>query len=144
MVDEFAGHGVRFRYPDSWELTEQQNDDGVAVTISGPGTSFWTLQLFFDAPAPEHVILQAVEAFRAEYEEIDFYPASAELCARPASGGDVEFVCLELMNSAFLRAFQADRFTALVLFQGTDAELEETRETLDAITDSLRCDSGDE
>ena len=143
MVDEFAGNGVRFRYPELWELTEQQNEDGVAMTVSGPGTSFWTLQLFFDAPAPEHVISQAVEAFRGEYDEFDFYPVSGELCGRPASGGDVEFVCLELINSAFLRAVQTERFTALVLFQGTDTELEETRKTLDAITASLHCDSDD-
>ena len=143
MVDEYAQNGVRFRYPDYWELTEQPNGDGVAVTLSGPGTCFWMLQLFLDAPAPDHVISQAVDAFRDEYDEIDFYPISDELCGRPASGGDLKFVCLELINSASLRACQTDRFTALVLFQGTDSELEETRETLEAITASLRCDSDD-
>jgi len=143
MAEEFCGHGVRFRYPELWELAEQANEDGVSMTIAGPGTSFWTLQLFADSPAPENVISQAVEAFQADYEELDFYPLSGELCGRTWCGGDIEFVCLELLNSAFLRAFPTDRFTALVLYQGTDLELEETRETLAAITESLRCDDDD-
>jgi hypothetical protein len=143
MVEEYAQHGVRFQYPDSWELAEQPNDDGVAVTVSGLGTCFWMLQLFLDAPPPDHVISQAVDAFRDEYDEMDFYPVSDKLCDRPASGGDIEFVCLELINGASVRACQTDQFTVLVLFQGTDSELEETRETLEAITASLQCDSGD-
>ena len=140
MADEFSGHGVRFRYPEMWELTEQANDDGVSMTLSSPGTTSWTLQIFFDSPAPQDVISQAVEAFQAEYDESDFYPLQGELCGRPWCGGDFEFVCLELLNSAFLRAFQTEQFTALVLYQGTDLELEETRDTLVAITESLRCD----
>ena len=54
-----------------------------------------------------------------------------------AEGLDVEFVCLELVNTATLRALESDDFTALVLYQGTDHELEATRALLEGITSSL-------
>ena len=50
---------------------------------------------------------------------------------------DVDFVCFELINSAFIRSFQTERFTVLVLYQGFDAELETTRPLLEAISASL-------
>ena len=50
---------------------------------------------------------------------------------------DVDFVCFELINSAFLRSFQTDRFTVLVLYQGFDGELAESRAVLEAISASL-------
>lgn len=48
-----------------------------------------------------------------------------------------------MIISAFLRSFQTEQFTALVFYQGTDLELEQTCQTLDAITDTLQCESSD-
>ena len=143
MYDTFARQGIWFQYPDTWELTEQPNDEGVDITVFGPETSFWTLSLFFDCPNPEYVLEQALNVLRGEYEELDIYPVTADLCHRPTSACDVEFVCLDVITSAFLRSFQTEQFTALVFYQGTDLELEQARETLDAITDSLQCESSD-
>jgi len=42
-----------------------------------------------------------------------------------------------LINTAALRAFETPGFTAVVLYQGTDHELRETRSVLEAITRSL-------
>lgn len=140
MSAEFTGCGVRFRYPDRWELSEEPSDEGTTITVSSSGASFWTLSLFFDCPAPKDVVEQALDTFRAEYDELDVYSVSLELCQRPTSARDIEFVCLEMLNSAFLRSFQTEQFTALVLYQGTDQELEQTREALDAIANSLQYD----
>ena len=85
----------------------------------------------------------ALDAFRKEYEELDIYPVSETICDRDCLARDVEFVCLELINSAFLRTFRSDHFTALILYQGTDFELEMTREQLENISLSLQCE-GDE
>ena len=72
----------------------------------------------------------ALNAFREEYEELDIYPVAETICHRESIARDLEFVCLEMMNSAFLRAFKTDGFTVLILYQGTDRELEITREQL--------------
>jgi hypothetical protein len=43
----------------------------------------------------------------------------------------------ELINSAFLRAVEIGSRTALILYQGTDHELESTRTVLEAISASF-------
>jgi hypothetical protein len=142
LQEVYSEHGVGFRYPAAWELAEQRAGKEVTITVSSPETSFWSIVVCFDAPRPEDLIESALEAFRDEYEELDIYPAEASLCQRPTVARDLEFVCLELINSAFLRAFRAGSVSVLVLYQGTDLELEDTQETLEAISVSLSCDGG--
>lgn len=139
-VDEiYSGHGIRFRYPAHWEISEGRSEDQIDVSVESPGTSYWTVTLFLRNPSPQQVIRTAVGAYREEYDELDAYPAEASLCHRRAVAQNLEFVSLELINSAFLRAFRTGRYTVLVMYQGTDHELEETRETLEEMSASLEC-----
>ena len=140
MDETFAAHGVQFRYPVGWEVSEQTRDGEWTVTVSSPHTSFWTLCLYDDRPDPESVLEAVLAAFREEYSEIDVYLAQARVCARTTLAVDIEFVCWELLNSAWARVFRTDEFTALVLYQGNDRELEETGEIMQRITRSLRCE----
>lgn len=135
--ETYHSYGVRFRYPSQWELTEHRQDDELSITVASPETSFWSLTLLPDGPSPDEIMASAVVAFEDEYEEIDIYKCEASICDRRSVARDVEFVCLELVNSAFLRAVRLGERSALVLYQGTDHELEETRETLEEISSSL-------
>ena len=143
LNEVFRGYGVRFRYPPYWELNEEKSEQQISVTVASAETSFWSLSLFFDRPLSEDLLESAVEVFRDEYEECDIYPTESVVCHRTSVARDAEFVCLELVNSAFLRAIETNQFTALILYQGTDTELQETKEMLEEITASLECD-GDE
>jgi hypothetical protein len=137
MDETYEGHGIRFRYPASWELAEQEEGESTSITVASPETSFWSISLFRDLPSPQAVVASAIEAFREEYDEVDVYPSEERLGDRPGVANDVDFVCFELINSAFLRAFQTERFTVLVLYQGFDGELAESRRLLEAISASL-------
>lgn len=137
MDETYSGHGVQFSYPATWEISEQRQPGEVSITVSSPGTAFWNLTLFFDEPDPESIIEATLDAFREEYDELDIYPATAAVCRRPAVARDLEFVCLELLNSAWVRAFRAPEFSALVLYQATDAELHEILPVMEGITQSL-------
>ncbi len=143
MVRTFDDHGVRFRYPQQWELQQEPSESGVTISVNSPGTSFWSLTLDSDGPDPQALLQAAVNVFREEYQELDSYPVNAQICHRAALGRDLEFVCLDMLNSACLRVFRTGRFTALILYQGYDSELAETRPAMDAITASLECE-GDE
>lgn len=139
MQEIYSGHGVRFRYPDTWEVGEQHQDDQITITTSSPGTSFWSITIIPESPDPDELIEAALDAFREEYPEMDVYAAKAKLCDRPAAAKNVEFVCLELLNTAWLRSIRTPQFTILLLYQGTDAELEETESVLEQMTRSLEC-----
>jgi hypothetical protein len=143
MDELYEGNGIRFRYPAWWELVEQDDGEATSITVASPDTSFWSISLFRGSPSPQDVVASAVEAFREEYDEVDVYPCDETMGNRPGVARDVDFVCFELINSAFLRSFQTDRFTVLVLYQGFDGELAETRPLLEAISASLTLDGED-
>ncbi len=139
MESTYQAHGVRFRYPREWEVSEQQEGDQISITVSSPHTAFWTVTLFPGCPEPEDIVAAALDAFHEEYDELDDYPSRVRVCRRRTVARDIDFVCLELLNSAGIRAFRAGRFTVLVLFQLTESEREETAPVLDRITRSLAC-----
>ncbi len=144
MLETYQAHGVQFRYPSFWELSEQQDGDQISISVASPGTSFWSLALFFGQPQPKDLIDSAVETFREEYDELDVYPGAKRLGQYRCIGRDIQFVCLELINSASQRALRGDQFTAFVMYQGTDHELQETGPVLEAISSSLRLEEFDE
>src|SRR5271170_7535985 len=111
MDTAYEGYGIRFRYPGTWSLSEQEQDRLTSITVDSPETSSWSVSLFFDHPSPEDVLDSAVEAFREEYDEVDVYPVEAKMAKHASVARDVDFVCFELISSAFLRAFRAERFT---------------------------------
>jgi hypothetical protein len=135
----YKSHGVMFRYPDEWELSEQQEGEQISITVSSPQTAFWTVSLFPDRPEPADIVAAAIEAFHDEYDELDDYPSRVRVCQRPTVGRDIDFVCLELLNSAGIRAFRTRAFTVLVLFQLTDGERDESGPVIERITRSLAC-----
>ena len=143
-ISEYSNHGVHFRYPSDWELSEQTNDDETSISVQSPGTSFWTLVLIKSRPDPDEVLNSVVEAFEMDYEGVDVLTYVGSLCGLATLGRDLDFVCYDLLNSAVLRSFQTSEKTVFVLFQGTDHELVSTRPQLEAITSSLHCDDEDE
>jgi hypothetical protein len=139
MDTTYQAHGVRFRYPREWEVNEQKEGDQISITVSSPQTAFWTVTLFPGCPEPADIVAAALDAFHEEYDELDDYPSQVRVCKRRTVSRDIDFVCLELLNSAGIRAFRAARFTVLVLFQLTESERRETAPILDRITKSLAC-----
>ena len=132
-------YGVKFRYPSEWELSEQQTDEQISITVSSPQTAFWTLNLFPDCPLPHDVVDTVLDVFHEEYSEMDDYPSQVRVGKRPTVARDIDFVCLEVFNLAGVRAFRIPAFTVLVLFQLTEAERDKTGPILDKITRSLSC-----
>ena len=143
MDEIYSSHGVQFRYPGPWELSEESAGDEISITVASPETSFWSLTLIHNRPSPEDVIQSAVAVLREEYDELDDYSSRDTLCGRDTVACDLEFVCLELLNSAYLRAFRTDNFSALVYYQGTDQELADTLPVLEAISATLECRDDD-
>lgn len=139
----FEGHGIRFEYPDDWILHEQSAAEEITLTVHSPDTSFWSLTLIFDRPDPRRVIDAILETFREEYSEIDVYPSDVRLGDQPTESCELDFVCHDLIGSAFLRAAVAPEFTLLVLYQGADLELDDTQPLLEKINNSLTWDTDD-
>ena len=138
---EFKNHGIRFSYPEDWEIVDEHNGQAQTVTVSSPETSFWCVSIF-DQPEPANsVLLAAIQAYQEEYDDVDASPVELEEpeseLLKQAVAWDVDFECLELLNTVKLRAIETAERTILVLYQGTDHELEATMSLMDRMTESL-------
>ncbi len=142
MEHRFSGNGISFRYPSGWQIEEQPGRTESSVTVSpeGDSTAFWTVILLSRRPEVEETLETVLSSFEEEYEELDQYPVEEEIAHHPSLGRDLEFVCLELTNSAAVRVFRTGMFTAVILYQATDQEFETFSDEFTAITGSLRCD----
>ena len=140
----FEQHGVRFEYPDDWILHEESSPGEVSITVNSPETSFWSLTLLFDRPDPYRVVETVLDTLREEYSEIDVYSSEEQLGDSRTVARDVDFVCHELIGSAFVRAAVAPGFTLLVLYQGADFELDETQSILERVSKTLTWDTSSE
>ena len=137
MEESYNAHGIQFQYPSDWTVEENVNEFELSVVVSSPASSFWSFTLHLDRPDPAELVKRAEQAFRGEYSELDVYPVQATMFDRPIAARDIEFVCMELIASAFVRSFATPQGTALILYQGADDELAETRELLEKISTSL-------
>lgn len=144
MPAVFHKHGVRFEFPDDWTVTEDATSTEVCVTVSGEAASFWSITLFFDRPSPEDVAETVVRAFEDEYESVDVYPSNFEVGSVPAVGANLEFLALDLTNSAYVRVCRTQRFTAVVLYQGTDHELAEGLRDLESISSTIEFEQSED
>jgi len=139
MSTTYRVPGLSFHFPPGWEVAEQHEEDRLSVTVTGAGTAFCTVSMLYDRPEPRQVLAAAVRAFQDEYAELDVYSCDGPIASQAAVGCDVDFICLELCNTALLRAFRTARFTVLVWFQSNDAELPEARPVFDEVCRSLNC-----
>jgi hypothetical protein len=137
----YEGHGIRFEYPDDWLFHEQALAEEVTLTVQSPDSAYWSLTLVLDRPDPVRVVEAALNAFREEYSEVDVYPCEVELHGQPTEARDLDFICHDLIGSAFVRAIQTPQLTLLVLYQVAELELETARPLLDKITQSLSWDT---
>lgn len=143
-LQTYSEHGVQFLYPPDWELHEEIQGPTVAISVTSPETTFLTIWLMRERPNPQTMLDSALDAFEEDYDNVDIYRSETEICEYPCLKCDVEFVSLELINSATIHSLRTGRFSVLILCQGTDHELEHTRPILEAIVDSFECDVDDD
>ena len=136
-METYSDEFVRFRWPETWEFEREESDELLTLTVSSPETSFWSLSLLFDRPARADVVQSAIDSLTEKYEQVDIYSPTRTPEEQPGLSQDLDFICLELVNSAFLRCYRTANLTALVYYQGTDHELEESRPVMEAISRTL-------
>ncbi|QDU80818.1 hypothetical protein Pla110_25530 [Polystyrenella longa] len=139
LTESYQQHGVSFSYPSGWTLTEQASEEEIQVMVQSPGTGFWILTLYFERPAMDDLIQSAIETYRDEYQAIDSFPSEQQVGAHVGSAVEIEFSCLDLMNTASIRTFATDRFTVLILSQYSAEESEQISQLQQLMTQSIQC-----
>jgi hypothetical protein len=134
----YDDHGIRFLYPDSWEVEVTDEESVTTVALHAPdGLAFALVTVDDSCPAPTMVADQALEAMREEYPTLDASPALETIGGHRAVGHDIEFISLDLTNVCAIRCFRTDRRTVLVFGQWSDLEDEDAGAVLTGLRNSL-------
>ncbi len=138
MAAQFHRDGIRFMYPENWEMDRQDNDAGWTVSVQSPGTAF--LLVSYDPEMPEADVMAdtALEALQSEYPGLESDRAVDSLAGQPAVGHDVQFFSFDLTNTGWLRSFYSGSGTVLVMWQANDLELDRVGPVLRAICASIQ------
>jgi hypothetical protein len=142
MVAQFEEGGIRFRYPENWQLEREDTETGWAVSVHSPKreTAFMVISVDEQMPSTEDVAETALEALRQVYPDLEADDCVASLAGRPAIGHEIRFFSLDLTNTCWTRSFYSASGTVLVLCQIDDLELEVNEPILRAMCASLEVD----
>jgi hypothetical protein len=137
MAAIFEDAGVRFRYPENWQLEREDNEDGWTVSVQSPGTAFAMVCLRKDLPDADELVDATLETLREDYPDLEADDQVEQVAGQPAVGHDIRFFSFDLTNTCWTRSFATARGTVLVLCQTNDLELENAGPVLRAICASL-------
>lgn len=139
---DFATHGIRFSYPDSWTLNDESSEEKIHITLQSQGSAFWSLIAFLE-DIPSEQILDLVEsAYRDDYPSADVYPQTTlNGPFGETRQARIEFVCLDLIANVTAMAFHTPMQSVMVLTQTADIEEEAVAPLFAAITASLEFDA---
>lgn len=134
----FEDHGIRFEYPEDWEIEIDEDGPVTTVSLNAPdGLAFSMVTVDEDRPAPAGLVDEALGAMREEYPTLDAAPALETIAGHRAVGFDVEFISLDLTNACTIRCFRTERRTVLLFGQWSDIEDEEVAAVLVAVRRSF-------
>lgn len=137
MVASFRRDGIRFQYPDGWQIAREDAETGWTVSVQSRDTAFFMLT--FDSQMPEVGLVAetVLEALRADYPDLEAEDAIESLAGQPALGHNVRFFSLDLTNTCCTRAFYTETGTVLVIYQANDLELDSVAPVFKAICASI-------
>ncbi|GAC1471695.1 MAG: hypothetical protein NVSMB9_18140 [Isosphaeraceae bacterium] len=145
MTETYDDNGVRFEYPDDWQIEVSDEGEIITVAVNAPdGLAFALVTTDDSRPAPAMVADKALEAMREEYPSLDATPALETINGHRAVGHDIEFLSLDLTNGCAIRSFRTPRRTVLLFNQWSDIEDEQITGSLAAIRLSVTETDADE
>ena len=138
MTSEYIKDGIRFQYPENWELEENEADlECRTVSLYSPSGAFWSVSIHPRSTDPHKLLEAATEAMQNEYEQVEFDDLTETIADRQLVGRDINFYCLDLTNTACIRCFEGDQATYTIFYQAEDRDLKEKAPIFLAITTSF-------
>lgn len=135
MPAQFNSLGISFQYPDNWKLDDSDALLGrKSVTVYSPGGAFWSVAIHSERTDPAKLAKAVVDALRQEYQNLEVDDAEETLAGHHLVGHDMAFYCLDLTNTAQVRALHFGGDTYTVYCQAEDREFEGVRMVFQAIT----------
>src|SRR5262245_2960149 len=121
MPGHYDNLGIRFQYPDNWELDTGDAARGqTAITVYSPGGAFWSLAAHPPDADADKLIAAAESTMRKEYPELDAERVEQEFDGHALVGADLNFIYLDLTNTCQIRCLRTPAATYVVFTQAED------------------------
>jgi len=138
MPAKYRQPGLRFEYPENWQLEEDRPGVGRAsVTVYSPGGAFWSVALHPREVSPFKLADLLVQAMREEYKDLDVEEVREIMAGHELIGYDLGFFYLDLTNTAKIRTLRTRYGTYAFFCQAEDREFAALEKVFQAMTTSL-------
>lgn len=135
LFDQF---GITFEYPDNWSIDIDSDDVGSSsATVQSPDGAFWNLSAYRSGTKPKDMVQVVLSQMQKEYQDIDVEEVCDTVSGFQLSGLDFNFYCLDLTNTAQVRAVEHFEATYIIFCQAEDREWESVHSVFDAMTASF-------
>jgi hypothetical protein len=136
MTAEFNEMGVRFLYPENWEVSSDTSGGWpLAVSVHSPTGAFWSANI--DTRDCSQLADEALQAMRREYDELELEPLEYELEDLRLTGYELHFYCLDLLIVSHVLPIPGDERSMVVLYQAEHRDFLKLKPVFDAILMSL-------
>ncbi|HJT33466.1 MAG TPA: hypothetical protein VJ783_15590 [Pirellulales bacterium] len=130
--------GIHFQFPDSWRLDEADALAGEqSVTVYSPDGAFWSVMVHPPTQELQPLADASLETMKQVYDELDAEAVRETVAGIELLGYDINFYCLDLTNTALVRACRTAKAAYLILCQADDREFDQIESVFRAITQSL-------
>ncbi len=136
MPATFESFGLKFLYPDNWQVVLRDEDDAEqGVTLEMPSGGFFSLERNRDGSLDDELIEEVANMLAEEYSELEREDVPGEEGERIV---DFRFYYLDLVivSRLILMNIGADRY--LVQFQTESRDFDENQPVLGAILKQIR------
>jgi len=136
MTAEFNEMGVRFLYPENWEVSSETSGGWpLSVSVHSPTGAFWSVNI--DTRDCAQLADEALQAMRREYDEVELDSLEYQLDDLRISGYELHFYCLDLLIVSHVLAVPGDEVSMVVLYQAEYRDFLKLKPVFDAISLSL-------
>jgi len=137
MPGQYEKFGVKFLYPENWQIAAEGGDEWPkVVTVQSPDGAFLSLYIYEGSVDLRELVREAVDAMRQEYEDLE-----AEEVLHPTDGSDygynLDFYYLDLVVSAQIRGALVPGKAVVWQCQAESREFDKCELVFRAITTSL-------
>ncbi|MDR1492283.1 MAG: hypothetical protein LBT05_06145 [Planctomycetaceae bacterium] len=138
MPSEYRANDISFAYPENWFLEENEMNNGnVTIHLTSPGGAFWMVTISDAKTTPEKLSQNALDAILSEYDRVEHTSVERIIGKYKLVGHEMNFIYLDLINTALILCFAAKGKTFAVYWQSDDNQLDTYADVFEAITFTL-------
>lgn len=138
MPAEYCQHGIRFLYPENWQLTEADDEDGnPGLSLESPDGGLLLLQFYPTTVASARLLKEMERGLRQQYEDLEGNDCERMLASQVATGREALFYCLDFLVQARCLVFDTPNHRVAAVYQAETRLFGRLEMVFDAILTGL-------